>query len=131
MRAVLMTVLVLAGTPAMACNDQFIEIENWEVTAIWSGIGVGANVAIDYRLKGDRGYRLIDARIHFEDALGMDLNSVVIPRDVPVAAGETVKHRQRYKDARLMMISRLQPDDVKVTSCVRAVVYDDGTKEEF
>lgn len=131
MRAVLMTVLVLAGTPAMACNADFIAVDEWSIKERRGEPPTGAEVDISYRLVGDKAYRLIDGSFLFADALGMDLGRIAIPRTSPLKPDQAGTDHGVYLSTQLMMAARMNPEDVRVTTCVRAVIYDDGTKEEF
>lgn len=71
----------------------------------------------------DRGIRMIDGSILFQDVLGRDIIRIAIEPDHLIKAGETVVQNGRYSNTRLADVA---PEDVVVSTCVRGLVYADG-----
>lgn len=130
MRTVLLIVM-MAATPAMACDSDFIVVQDWQVKNIERGSFPGPEADVHYRLTGDKGVRMIDAAIRFEDALGKRIASIAVERDKRLSPGITARLVGFYPGSELSRIPNMEREDVMVTTCTRAVIYDDGTKEEF
>lgn len=124
-------VAVLAATPATACNTDFLVIDDWSIIEQTSGPRIGATVEVQYRLAGNRAYRLIEGSIIFEDRLGFRIESIAVPREKPLTPGMMGLQTGLYPSSTLMMAARMNRDDVIVTTCTNAVVYADGAKETF
>lgn len=120
---------VIAASPAAACNENFVEIESW-FGSVTMGPPAGADMTINYALTGDKSVRSIDGSFLFADAFGNMLDQVPISNAARIATGETNTQRDAYQSGHLLMALK-DPDDVIVTSCTRAVIYEDGTHETF
>lgn len=73
---------------------------------------------------------MIDADFGFRDALGGHVAADAIDRDLHVAPGETVVMTRKWPSTFERLLS-LSHDQVAPYTCVRSVLYEDGTKEEF
>lgn len=128
--AVLMAVLL--ATPAMACNEEILTVTEWEVAETEgflssSFIGLG----ITHLNNSDRTIRMVQGRTEFHDILDRRIASVPMAEDELRRPGEQtlqVTVAGRPGSDRLETAS---PDDIVVSTCVNAVVYDDGTVERF
>lgn len=130
MRAILVTTL-LAGSPAMACDNSFISVQDWRVQNIERNSFPGPEAVVHYRLSGSKGVRMLDAAVRFEDALGKHIASIAVDRDERLAPGGTARLVGFYPGSNLSRIPNMEREDVVVSTCTRAVIYEDGTKEEF
>lgn len=123
---------LLAATPAMACNTDFISVQDWQVQNIERSGMSGPYATISYRLNADRSVRMIDASIRFEDALGGSMGTLSVDRDVRLSPGEVATLEGFYPGASsIARIPNVDPADVQVTTCTRAVVFHDGTVQRF
>lgn len=132
MRFVL-AVAMMAATPAMACNTEMLTIEDgWTVEEVDSFAGFrNAGLSLIYTNAGDRAFRLIDATVQFQDALGAGIGSIQFDRDTGLAPGESAALEGTYAGDNLLRLNSMNPDDIVITTCVRSVVYVDGKREEF
>lgn len=129
MRAIVVA-MMLATTPAMACNEQLFEVTDWTASAAPDGNSVQTEVEIEMQFVGDRGYRMIQAGIIFEDALNNALVTVPLDRDRSRQPSEAFTQRGLFT-ARSSRISEINPDDVTYRTCVWSIVYDDGEVQRF
>lgn len=127
MRAVFLMAM-LAATPAMACNADLLAVEKW--SAEKSG-DVTFDLTLTMTPKFPQGVRMIDAQANFSDRLGGWIGGVIIDRDTRIG-GATFTQVNTFGIALdLARLLRLPPEDVVVSSCVRAVIYEDGSREDF
>lgn len=75
--------------------------------------------------------RMIDASVMFSDALGQRVGQVPADFDEKLAIRATYTTGGSYAGIKLDRAARLDRHDVNVTVCLRGVVYEDDTKEEF
>lgn len=125
-----LAVSALLTLPALACNDQFFELEDWSASATEDGRNIRTLMTVDLNYRGERPYRMIHGAALFSDALGNALVTVPFDRDAQVEPGQTVEAKGAFigKDSRITTINR---DDVVVRPCVWSIVYEDGTVDKF
>jgi len=119
--------------PAMAfaqdaCRNGLSDVftvESYEVTEEESSFSTNGYMRLDMVLlnSGERGVRMIDGSIVFQDVLGRDILRIGIDPDIRVEAGETTQQDGIYSNLRLLDVER---EDVVVTTCIRGLVYSDG-----
>lgn len=131
MRTFLLMILMTAATPALACNADFIRASGLKIEQVKIGESVRVNVAFNYTITGSRAVRMIDATATIADALGWEMERIAIPRTTPIRPGDIVAYSDNHVSGPLIVAAKANPDDISITTCVRAVIYDDGTKERF
>lgn len=84
------------------------------------------HVKLDVYLKnlGDKGIRMVDGSVIFQDILGRDILRIGIDPDLRVQPGATVQQDGLYSNLRLIDVDA---EDVIVTTCIRGLVHTDGT----
>ncbi|MFC3072344.1 hypothetical protein [Shinella pollutisoli] len=130
MRSILVAVLMLAGTfhANAACNESLLEITAWNIQAIDADTN---ELSYSIRSNAAKDIRMIDGQLGFRDALGGRIGPLQIERDTVIPAGGTFTDKGlwgRYTFERLL---RLKKEEVEPYTCIRAVLYEDGTKETF
>lgn len=131
--------MVLSIGPAYAgCNETMLSVRSWEVARVGDLLAL-PGISEDWRVKltvevqfnGDRPVRMIDGIVSFSDALGAPISSLVVDRDVRLSPGDLRPHTGTYRTQEFGRLLLLDRADVIVSTCVRGVIYADGTKEEF
>ncbi|WP_332714212.1 hypothetical protein [Pelagibacterium mangrovi] len=138
MRQILLT-LTLWLAPAHAVlaieclngqSSDILAIESWELR---DGAGPDDEraIAITLELQGDLGIRLIDGTIRFEDVLGDRVAEFILERAEGIVPGQPYIHDEIIAGTVLERLEQLHPDDIASIACVSALVYEDGTLQEF
>lgn len=123
-------VLVLAGTaPALsACNDDLLTISRWSIKPLDSHMN---ELSFTVRSSAGKGIRMVDAQLGFTDALGATIGPLEIDRDITIPAGGTFTGKRVWGPFTIERLLKINADDITAYTCVRAVIYDDGSKETF
>lgn len=120
-----LTAAALAECPAGSPN--VLRLVSWEAATADDGF---ADLEIVYENVSDQPIQMIDAILTFQDALGGHIGTLAVERDLTLAPSE--QGRQNFiptiKDWRL---PKLSPETVTADICTRAVLYADGTREDF
>jgi len=72
--------------------------------------------------------RMIDGYVVFTDALGGEVDDFTIDRDLHLAIGAEGEAKALLRYSRL---TELDPADVSAVACLRAVLFEDGTRQDF
>lgn len=139
MRAAMMVALLgaaVVANDAFACDGstKLLSVKDWtveEVDGLIPGIHSGIDITVDIKSHAEKPFRMIDASYTFADALGRRISGFMIDPDLKVRPGETVSTTNGYTGSEMDRVIKMNRDDVIVTICTRAVVYEDGTKEDF
>lgn len=129
----LAAVAVLMCSPAAASefcsgNAELLTVTEWAIEPIDDQYNSLTVTTTSQMVKGTR---MIDASVGFVDALGGHIASYTVDRDAKIAPGGSFEQTGRWGPYTFERLLGLEPEDVSAYTCVRAVLYDDGTKEEF
>ena len=131
-----LSISALAATDASAIeclNGQsagILTVETWELRDS-QGEGDEKAISITLQPQGDLGIRLIDGTIRFEDVLGERIGEFILERAEGIPAARPYIHDDVVAGTVLERLEQLHPDDIATIACVSALVYEDGTLEEF
>ncbi|KQV31149.1 hypothetical protein [Rhizobium sp. Root1204] len=118
-----------AGTAAAsdcgARNDKLITVMDWSAK---EGDYSSVQVSIDYQNNGDKQIQMLKATAVFSDPFGENIANLALDPDVVVPPKTIHKERGSWSAARL---PKVRKQDVTAIICVSAVLYEDGSKEEF
>lgn len=117
-----------AGNAYAECKSDLLSVSDWSVTI---NAEDEAEVALTLASVFTKPTRMVDASVVFADALGQLIGQVPVDTDQKLPVGASYKAGGSYGGTKLDRAAKLAREDVKVTTCVRGVVYEDGTKEEF
>lgn len=123
------SVLAAAAVPVLAeCREDILTVADYAFKDADDG-----KVELAFTLKSAQGkpIRLVDGKFGLRDALGGPIGAIALDRDVAIPAGGTFASTMadNAKDwARLTKVNRA---DIVPYACVRGVIYDDGTSEQF
>lgn len=136
MRHLLLTsALFLISSPSFAdCgrgSPDILTLTDWTVEEDTSRTIPGSKVEFTVRNNGAKAVRLVDAGVYFRDILGEQIASIAISRDIQIAPGEAAVDGGSYLGTRLDRIPKMNPADVVAFACTEAVVYEDGSIDEF
>jgi hypothetical protein len=129
-----MVVFGLLAAPALGAEcsvgrSDAVVVTSWAAEAT-SGT-LGPMVQVSYVLSNNlpKGIRMVDASVNFEDVLGQTMPGFKLAPDIAAAAGGDFAQVATYLGMDRLVKAR--HEDIIVTVCTRAVVYEDGTKESF
>lgn len=112
-----------------AGRSDIIRLDEWSAEP-----GDARTVALTIRFTNvsDRSFRMVDGGVSFADVLGRSLGGVALPEDTALAPRQSeVREFNMLAAGGMERLPSVSPSDVRAISCVRAVVYDDGTVERF
>jgi hypothetical protein len=120
----------LAGSSVFAaCGENApLSVTQWEATKENEATTL---FALTMESKLPKPTRIVSGYIDFTDALGEHMGAIAIPRDEPVPASSSFELDLKIGSLVVPRILKINRDDVAVRACVEAVVYEDGSKEEF
>lgn len=128
------SLLTVPTASAIEClNGQSAEIlavENWTLGEAESETGE-KTISITLTPLSDKGIRLIDGTIRFQDVLGERIGEFIIERAREITPDQRYVHEDVVAGTILERLEQLHPDDIATIACVSALVYDDGTLVEF
>lgn len=129
MRLAIFVVSVLLATSAQsACNSDLVTVQDWSIRPIDTTTN---EVAYTIKSNASKAIRMIDGQLGFKDALGKTIGPMEIERDANIKAGGTFSDKGRWGQFTFERLLKLRKDEVIPYTCVRAVLYEDGSKEEF
>jgi hypothetical protein len=128
----LLAALSLAATTNLAhadnCgprNASLIELKDWSATK--SDFG-SVNVSMSLQSHAEKPIRMLKASVIFSDPFGDNVANLALDPDVAIPAKATYTEKGSWSAARL---AKVRPQDVSALVCVSAVLYEDGSKEQF
>lgn len=124
----LVALLLTTSTAYAGCNENMITMLSWNITPIDSDTN---QLDTSFRLNSEKPIRMIDASAGFSDSLGGRIGSFAIERDLRAAPGEEFDQTGRWGRFTFERLLEMERADVVTSTCVRGVIYADGTKEEF
>lgn len=129
--ALIMALTALMAVPAaaqQACNRELIEMIDYSITPVDEDTN---RLITTFRSNAASTIRMIDASAGFIDALGGTIATFAMDRDISVPPGESFEQEGLWGPHTFERLLDLKKDEVERFVCVRAVLYDDGSKEEF
>lgn len=120
----LATTLAQAETCGESGSPDILTLEGWRAEQT----GFLVSMTIQVRSNAPAPIKMIDGTVWFTDALGGSLGGYEIERDLHVAPGALAEDRLQVTEDRFLKAS---PTDISGIACVKAVLYEDGTKAEF
>lgn len=109
-----------------ACQDGLgdtFTVESFQASASDAGYMSGMRLEIVLSNNGDRGVRMLDGSIIFQDVLGRDILRIAMEPDQRIEAGGSATQVGIYTNTRLLDVEQA---DVVITTCVRGMVFADG-----
>lgn len=129
MRWLVLMVAMTTSAAAQVCHEGSADIFHMtEWSAEQSGDHV-TKVTIVYTNESPKTVDMVDATAWFDDALGDNIGGIRLDRDPQVAPDGSVT--STHNMAGFQRLTKAKPDNISAYICVRSVLYDDGTKEEF
>ena len=128
-------ITLTAQVAVAACNYDLITIMGWNAEDNEYSTPTSRNIqlSIKYGYQGARSIRMLRARFVFEDVLGTNIGLLNLERDTKLNSGSL--HEIVINQPALLhdwdRLVDINPKDVIARSCVRAVVYSDGSVEKF
>ncbi|WP_105430226.1 hypothetical protein [Neorhizobium sp. T6_25] len=129
MRFSVLVISVLTATSAQAaCNGDLIAVQDWNIRPLDATTN-----ELTYTVKSNapKAIRMIDGQVGFKDALGKSIGPLAIERDAVLTVGGTFTETRRWGPHTFERLLKLKKDEVTPYTCVKAVLYEDGSKEEF
>ncbi|RVI99858.1 hypothetical protein [Sinorhizobium medicae] len=121
--------VALAGGQAFAaCNAELLSIDDWSIRPVDDTTN---ELKVTIKSHAQKPIRMLDAQYGFRDALGGHIAAAAIDRDLKIAAGGSATMKGFWGLYTFERLLKLKREEVTPNSCVRAVLYEDGTKEEF
>lgn len=130
MRSICLAVLLAAAPVALAhaCDGTLAVVEEWSITPFDAD---NNKLVTTIRFKTEKPIRMIDGSFGFEDALGERVGSAGMDRDVSIAPGGTYTQDGIWGPYTFERLLKLRKEEVKTFTCIRAILYEDGSKQEF
>ena len=130
MRTMILAATLLAAGAASAddCGTRrsdILVLKDWSAAS-----GEYGNVRVSLKLQNntDKQIRMVKATAVFLDPFGENIANLAIDPDVVIQANGTFEEKGSWSAARLIKVRK---QDVKAVMCVSAVLYEDGSKEQF
>lgn len=128
----LILAMVISATPAWACNSDLISVQDdWTAANEVRNETTFTHINVTYAYDGERPIRMIDGLIAVGDVLGGQLAVLWLNRDERMGEGDTSTISIATYGPDLPRLAELDRDDVTFRTCVRGIVYEDGTRETF
>lgn len=119
---------LIAGPAYSACNNELLVVEDWSIKAIDAETN---ELSYTIRSTSDKPIRMIDAQLGFKDALGASIGPLAIDRDAAIPAKGAFSDRGLWGPFTFERLLKLKKEETTPYTCVRSILYEDGTKEEF
>ena len=123
-----------SGALAIDClngqSPDILSVESWELSDAPAEDG-SKTISITLQPSSDRGIRLIDGTVKYEDVLGERVGEFILERAEGIPSGQSYVHEDVVAGTVLERFEQLHPDDIAAIVCVSALVYDDGTLMQF
>ncbi len=125
----ILSAFAAAEAKAAGCNDTMLSITDWSVGKAGEE---HVEFTLDVRSHAAKQIRMLKAIAYFYDALDSPLGAIPIGPDAIIPAGGEYNERLTWPaGAHLKRLLHLRKQDVKTATCVKAVLYEDGSKENF
>ncbi len=127
------TISVMPGFAIAASCDgssDVLTVENWNIAKVEGPLS-GIDITLSVKSHAKQAFRMIDGNYTFEDVLGRRISGFQINPDLTAKPGEIVSTTTGYMGTEMDRVPKMDRSDVVVTTCTNAIVYSDGTKEQF
>ncbi|WP_085032255.1 hypothetical protein [Ensifer aridi] len=121
-------VAALAGEASAACNGSLLGVTEWSARPIDERY---VEVTVTLQSHAKKPIRMIDAFVAFRDALNGEIGAINLERDAAIPAGGVFTDKGRWYARYFSRLTTLKKEDVKTSTCVNEVLYEDGSKEIF
>lgn len=130
------SMVIARNAQAAECSagvDTVLGLKEWSAKMVDGALGRPEPlVTITYKNLSDHPIKMIDASLSFSDALGERISSVALGRDIKIAAGAEKSEKFLMSGSiGFERLTKLDKSDAEGTICTKAVMYDDGTKQQF
>jgi hypothetical protein len=126
---ILVGALLIAGSAAAdecgARRSDILILKDWSAA---TGEYNNVRVSLNLQNNTNKQIRMVKASAVFTDPFGENIASLAIDPDVVIPAKGAFEEKGSWSAARLVKVRK---QDVKATMCVSAVLYEDGSKEQF
>lgn len=106
-------------------NSQLITIKEWSAKP---GDFGSVSVSMTLQSNSDKQIRMLKAVALFVDPFGEKIANLALDPDTVIKPKAVIVEKGAWSAARL---AKVRPQDVTAKICVSAVLYEDGSKEEF
>ncbi|MER8615963.1 hypothetical protein NKG99_03780 [Mesorhizobium sp. M1409] len=120
--------MLLTGTAHAGCNETLLTFTDWSIEALDAQTN---EMTTTFKSNAVKPIRMIDASAGYRDALGASISSFALNRDVSIQPAGTYAETKTWGPFTFERLLGLKHDEVATYVCVKAVLYDDGTKQEF
>lgn len=115
------------GQAYAACNADLLSVDDWSARRLDDQ---NIEVTVTVNSRAQKPIRMLDADFGFKDALGGHVAADTFDRDLEIAGGGSATTIRKWPTT-FERLLKLKHEEVAAYACVRGVVYEDGTKEEF
>lgn len=106
-------------------NSQLLTIKDWSAKP---GDFGSVSVSMTIQSNSDKQIRMLKAVALFVDPFGEKIANLALDPDTVIKPKAALVEKGSWSAARL---AKVRPQDVTAKICVSAVLYEDGSKEEF
>jgi len=121
-------VCVASEAKATGCNETMLSITDWSARRADT-----SNVEISLRVQSHatKQIRMMRGLAYFYDALDQPIGALPIVTDAIIPLGSEYLEHRVWSDHKFGRLLKLRKQDVKTATCVKAVLYEDGSEESF
>ncbi|MDE4595909.1 hypothetical protein [Sinorhizobium meliloti] len=125
----ILSVFAASEAKATGCNETMLSITDWSAGQAGEE---HVEITFDVQSHAKKQIRMLKAVAYFYDALDVPLGAIPIGPDATIPAGGRYnEHLTWPAGVHLKRLLQLRKQDVKTATCVKAVLYADGSKESF
>lgn len=119
---------LMAPAALAACKTDLFTVSDWSYRDAGE-----EKVELVFTLQSSsvKPIRMIDAQFGLKDALGGTIGTAKLPRDMKIAPNGTYSETNLWAIKLFDRLLAVDRADITPFTCVRGVVYDDGSKELF
>ncbi|RVL61017.1 hypothetical protein [Sinorhizobium meliloti] len=121
-------IALLAGEATAGCNATLISVSDWSARQLDER---NVEMSVSVLSHAEKQIRMLYAIAYFDDVFDVPIGSVSIGPDAVIAAGGTYPELSTWTPHNFGRLLQMRKEDVKTATCVKAVLYEDGTKETF
>lgn len=122
------SLLALPALASAGCREDFFTVQDFSFRDAGEE---KIEIAFTLQSSAAKAIRMIDADFGFRDALGGRIGAVDLARDVAIPEGGVYSQTALQGTKSFERLLKVDRADIAPFTCVRGVVYDDGSKEEF
>ncbi|RVI96123.1 hypothetical protein [Sinorhizobium medicae] len=124
----ILSVFAAAEAEAAGCNDAMLSITDWSVGQASKG---SVEIKLRFRSNAPKQIRMLQGLAYFYDALDERIGALPVGPDAIIPAGGEYTEHRTWSDHLFGRLLKLRKQDVKTATCVKAVLYENGSKETF